>query len=91
MQAHETTPQFRIRAERNLVLVRVVVRDDKGRTVGNLHKEDFRLLDDGKPQEIADFSVEVSNPKPQEAQPLVAPAARPQPPLRRPLSFPSDS
>jgi VWFA-related protein len=75
MQAHETTPQFRIRAERNLVLVRVVVRDDKGRTVGNLHKEDFRLLDDGKPQEIADFSVEVANPKPQAAQPLAAPAA----------------
>ena len=75
MQAHETTPQFRIRAERNLVLVRVVVRDDKGRTVGNLHKEDFRLLDDGKPQEIADFSVEVSNPKPEAAQPPAAPAA----------------
>jgi len=75
MQAHETTPQFRIRAERNLVLVRVVVRDDKGRTVSNLHKEDFRLLDDGKPQEIADFSVEVSNPKPQAAQPLAAPTA----------------
>ena len=75
MQAHETTPQFRIRAERNVVLVRVVVRDDKGRTVGNLHKEDFRLLDDGKPQEIADFSVEVSNPKPEAAQPPAAPAA----------------
>ena len=73
------------------MLVRVVVRDDNGRTVGNLHKEDFRLFDDGKPQEIADFSVEVSNPKPQVPQPQLRPPPRPQPPLRRPLSFPSDS
>jgi hypothetical protein len=43
IQGHETTPQFRIRAEPNLV----VVPDAKGRTVGDLHKEDFRLFDDG--------------------------------------------
>jgi VWFA-related protein len=75
VQARETTPQFRIRAQRNLVVVRVVVRDAKGRTVGNLHKEDFRLLDDGKPQEILGFSVEVSQPKPEAAPARVAPAA----------------
>jgi VWFA-related protein len=74
IQAHETTPQFRIRAERNLVLVRVVVRDPNGRTVGNLHKEDFRLLDDGKPQEITGFSVEVSNPKVAAQPRVVSPA-----------------
>jgi VWFA-related protein len=75
VQAHETTPQFRLRAERNLVIVRVVVRDAKGRTVGDLHKEDFRLFDDGKPQEITSFAVEVSKPKPEVAQAQPAPAA----------------
>jgi VWFA-related protein len=75
VQAHETTPQFRIRAERNLVLVRVVVRDANGRTVGDLHKEDFRLLDDGKPQEITSFTVEVSKMKPEAASTRVAPSA----------------
>jgi VWFA-related protein len=42
----------------NLVPVNVVVRDDKGRAIGNLTKEDFRLTDNGKPQFISRFSVE---------------------------------
>jgi len=95
IQAHETTPQFRIRAQRNLVLVRVVVRDAKGRTVGNLRKEDFRLLDDGKPQEITSFAVEVSKAKPKAAPAPVAPAAPtptttagpPPPPVAAPQRF----
>jgi VWFA-related protein len=42
----------------NLVPVTVVVRDEKGQAIGNLTKEDFRLLDNGKPQFISKFSVE---------------------------------
>jgi VWFA-related protein len=42
----------------NLVPVTVVVRDDRGRAIGNLTKEDFRLTDNGKPQFISRFSVE---------------------------------
>lgn len=57
--SEETTPSFRIQVERNLIQVRVVVRDSKGRAVGDLRKEDFRLTDNGKPQTISHFSVEV--------------------------------
>lgn len=42
----------------NLVLVRVVVRDDKGRPVGTLHEEDFQLFDNKKPQIISHFALE---------------------------------
>ncbi len=84
-QAPQTTPPFRITVQRNLVVVGVVVRDAKEQPVGDLHKEDFRLLDDGQPQEIASFSVEVSKPKPEAPQAQAAPAsttaAVPQPPF----------
>jgi VWFA-related protein len=44
----------------NMVRVPVVVRDKAGHTVGGLQKSDFRLTDLGKPQEIAQFSLEGS-------------------------------
>jgi VWFA-related protein len=55
----------------NLVRVPVVVRDKAGHTVGGLHKDDFHLTDHGKPQEIAQFTVESSAAKPAE-RPAVA-------------------
>jgi hypothetical protein len=54
--AQQTAPEFK--AETNLVLVPVVVRDAKGEVVSNLTKEDFRLFDNGKEQAIASFAVE---------------------------------
>lgn len=42
----------------NLVPVRVVVRDASGNAIANLHREDFQLLEDGKPQIISNFTVE---------------------------------
>lgn len=45
----------------NLVEVRVVVRDTKGRALGNLKQTDFELLDNGKPQVITKFSEERAN------------------------------
>ncbi len=47
-----------IKVNVNLVLVRVVVRDTQGRTLGTLRQQDFRLLDNGKPQTITRFSLE---------------------------------
>lgn len=60
----ETIPHYRLQVERNLVLVRAVVRDAKGRTVGHLHKEDFRIYDNGKLQTITNFSEETPSARP---------------------------
>jgi VWFA-related protein len=60
ISTRDETPTFKVRV--NLVLVRVVVRDDKGNAVGNLQKEDFQLFDKGKPQIIKQFSVERASP-----------------------------
>ena len=52
----DTGTTFKVRV--NLVLVRVVVRDEHGNIVDNLKKEDFQLFDNRKPQAIATFAVE---------------------------------
>jgi VWFA-related protein len=46
-----------IKAETIVVPVRVVVRDAKGQPVANLKKEDFKLYQDGKLQQVTSFSV----------------------------------
>src|SRR5277367_1690923 len=45
---------FKLRV--NVVEVHVVVRDSKGNAVPGLKREDFRLLDQGKPQTITNFA-----------------------------------
>ena len=56
LATREAQPTFKVRV--NVVLVRVVARDNQGRAIGTLHKEDFRLFDRGKPQVITSFAVE---------------------------------
>jgi VWFA-related protein len=46
-----------LRVRTNAVLVRVVVRDQKGNAVENLKKEDFRIFDNNKLQTITSFNV----------------------------------
>ncbi len=60
---------FTLKVERNEVPVRVIVRDAQGRPILNLTKDDFRILDNGKPQVITHFSTQGV-----EAAPSFAPA-----------------
>jgi len=62
--SQETQPAFTLQVQRNLVLVRVVVRDAKGHPVTGLRKEDFRLFDSRKPQVITHFSMEATTVRP---------------------------
>jgi VWFA-related protein len=75
MATKEAPALFKARV--NLVMVPVVVRDAKGRTLGTFTKENFLLFDKGKPQEIVKFSVEKSGSQAaKEAQTLdIAPTA----------------
>lgn len=54
--SHEAPITFSSRV--NLISVPVVVRDQMGRAIGNLKKEDFQVFDKGKPQTITKFSIE---------------------------------
>ncbi len=54
--SRDSQVKFNVRV--NLVLVRVVVRDSKGKVVTNLKKDDFQLADDGKQQSISSFSID---------------------------------
>jgi VWFA-related protein len=78
MTSREEIPTFKVNVK--LVLVRVVVRDSKGNAVGGLHKEDFQLLDNHKPEVITHFSMEqpgsevAREQKTSEPAPGVAPA-----------------
>jgi VWFA-related protein len=56
VSSHDTPTTFKVRV--NLVLIRVVVRDSRGKLVPNLKKEDFQLYDNRKLQNISSFSVE---------------------------------
>jgi VWFA-related protein len=51
---------FQLKAQSNLVVVRVVVRDPQGKPVEGLRKEDFKLFDRGKEQSISQFEVETA-------------------------------
>ena len=55
--AETSTP---LKAETTVVPVRVVVRDAQRHAVTNLRKEDFKLSQDGKQQDISNFSVEIA-------------------------------
>jgi len=52
----------KIKTKARLVLVDVVVTNDKGDPVADLQKSDFELLEDGKPQTVANFEEHRGTP-----------------------------
>jgi VWFA-related protein len=64
LPAQTSSPQsqkktgFTFRVQSELVLVNVVARDKQGNLVQDLKREDFTLLEDGKPQQISSFDYE---------------------------------
>ncbi|MGB6961245.1 MAG: VWA domain-containing protein [Candidatus Acidiferrum sp.] len=68
--ASQNVPQApQIHVSTHLVQIGVIVRDSHG-SVEDLTKDDFVILDRGKPQKISVFSVESGGSSPQVAQPL---------------------
>lgn len=55
-QQGQKPPEYSISVESNLVNVDVVVTDQEGNILTGLKKENFRVLDDGQPQQITNFS-----------------------------------
>src|SRR5271154_1390612 len=49
-------PQIAIAVESNVVNIDAVVTDHEGNIVTNLKKENFRILDDGQPQQVTNFA-----------------------------------
>jgi len=49
-------PEYSISLESNLVVLDVLVTDEDGNVLSNLKKENFRILDNGKPQIVTHFA-----------------------------------
>ena len=59
----------------NSVLIPVIVRDSQGRSVDDLQKQNFQILDDGKPRAVSRFLVETrGTPQPPETSATPQPA-----------------
>ncbi len=54
-KTQQKQPEYSVLAESNLVLLDVLVTDEDGNVLGGLKKENFRILDNGKPQIITQF------------------------------------
>ena len=67
-----------MRVDVNSVLIPVIVRDAQGRSVDDLQKQNFQILDDGKPHAVAGFLVETRGTPRHPETPATPQAATPQ-------------
>src|SRR5215475_8721820 len=56
-QTRQTGQDHPIRVKTELIDLRAVVTDKRGQPITDLKKEDFELMENGKPQEVSFFSV----------------------------------
>jgi VWFA-related protein len=75
--AQEEAPQFRAGAE--VVVLDIVVRDGRGRTVRDLAPGELTVLEDGTVQEILSFRLRAAGQTPPPSPEAPAPAAAPAP------------
>ena len=55
--------EYTFKAQSELVLVDVSVRDRNGHLVRDLKPEDFTILEDNKPQKVSSFDIENMGPR----------------------------
>ena len=82
----DTSATFKVRV--NLVQVHVIVREPKGKAVGNLTREDFLLYDQGKLQTITNFAVETPETRLQRNAAAAETQSDPAMPAAKPLALP---
>ena len=82
-QQRSSQQLYKLKVETDVVLVNVVVRDKNGSPVRNLSKDDFTVLEDGKPQTIQSFDFEQAGMT-QVAAPQQAVLAAPKAPVAAP-------
>jgi len=70
--SQEAAPTLQINVNR--VLVPVVVRDKQGRPIADLKREDFEVVDNGKPRPVSAFNVEQRGPAEQHVDTGTAPS-----------------
>ena len=63
--AQQSQTGYTFKAQTELVLVNVTVRDKNGNPVRDLKPEDFTVLEDNKPQKVATFDIENTENTPQ--------------------------
>jgi VWFA-related protein len=63
--AQQPSTGYTFKAQAELVLVNVTVRDKQGNPVRDLKPEDFSVLEDNKPQKVATFDIENTENTPQ--------------------------
>jgi VWFA-related protein len=60
----KTNPPVTLRMSTHLVVLDVVATDDRGHPSADLNREDFTVLEDGKPQEVKQFERRMSSGTP---------------------------